>query len=424
MVFVACGLNHKTAPVEIREKIALPPSLHHSLLESLMELHGMHEALVLSTCNRTEIYCETDDPQSIPLWLAQEHHIDPSILLPHLYLHTADEGMRHVLRVSTGLDSMMLGEPQILGQIKKAWQNACDWGSANTRLRPLFEHIFRASKRIRNRSGIGNNPISIAYAAVQLISNKFPQLENSRIFLIGSGETATLIARYLHKQGARDFMVASRTRENAEYLAGILEGEALDITDIPVNLSKADIIITATTCPLPFINSNMVTHALEIRHQQPLFLLDLAVPRDIEPQVGQLDHVCLYNIDDLQNMTQKGMEKRREAALKAEALVEEELENYGRLHRERKARDLICDYREHMQKLAHHELERALQKLSAGYDQKTVLTEFSSRIVQKLTHLPTSGLREVAKEDHESLLQLAQHLFNTSRSRHTDEKIT
>jgi len=432
MVFVACGLNHKTAPIEIREKIALPPSQHQALLTDLMASHCVQEALVLSTCNRTEIYCDTEDPHSIPLWLAEKHQVSPASLLPHLYLHIGEDGIRHALRVATGLDSMMLGEPQILGQIKKSWQNACDWGMAHTRLRPVFEHVFSASKRIRNLSGIGNNPVSIAYAAVQLICNQFPRMENSCIFLIGSGETATLVARYLYKHGARHFFVASRTKENAAYLAAFFQGEALDITDIPLYLAKADIIISATTCPLPFINSNMVSHALTLRKNKPLFLLDLAVPRDIEPEAGELDHVHLYNIDDLQNMTQKGMDERQKAALRAESLVEEELENYLGLHRSRQAKDLICDYREHMQQLAEQELQRALQKLSTGQDHITVMTEFSTRMVNKLTHLPSFGLRQVAKDGQESLLQLAQHLFNTrplskratSKSRHNDEEIS
>lgn len=419
MVFVACGLNHKTAPLELREKIALSSIMQDSLLENLLALPSVNEAFILSTCNRTEIYCETDNPENITYWLAREHQIAPENLIPHLYLYTETEAIRHTLRVACGLDSMMLGEPQILGQIKQAYQNASRAGAAKTALRSVFEYIFGAAKRIRHESGIGKNPVSVAYAAVQTITRYHRKVSDLKVFLIGSGETANLVAKYLLKAGVTEFLVASRSAENAEKLAATFHGEALSITDIPLHLYQADVIISATACPLPFINKKMVVQALEKRDFAPMFFLDLAVPRDIEAEVAELAQVRLYNVDDLQNLAEKGMDERRQAALQAEQLLEDEIENYLRWHRSHQARDLICGYRAFMQTLANQELDRALQKLAQGQCQQSVLTEFSQRLVNKLIHLPSTGLKQVAWEGDEDMLQLAQTLFNTSKSRHS-----
>lgn len=414
MVFVACGLNHKTAPIDVREKVALQMTAHQSLLDSLMNLKAVNEAAILSTCNRTEIYCEAEDTESIMPWLAREHHLSEQDLTPYFYFHTGEEGVRHTLRVASGLDSMMLGEPQILGQMKQAYQQACDAGSIKTNLRPLFQYVFGASKRIRNQSGISNNPISIAYAAVQLIGQAFENYKSLKVFIIGSGETAHLVAKYLAKEGAQHFMIASRTHDHAKALAHHLNALPLTISDIPQYLSQADVVISATSCPLPFINKSLVEHALAQRQQSPMFFLDLAVPRDIEANVSELPHVHLYNIDDLQLVTAKGMDERRSAAVKAEQLVESELDNYIRWHRSLKAKTIICNYRHQMQHLAQQELQRAMQKISSGKCQYSVLEEFSERLVNKLTHMPTVGLKRAAGKNRDELLDLAKYLLDHS----------
>jgi glutamyl-tRNA reductase len=414
MVFVACGLNHKTAPLTVREKIALPVAMHDELLHQLVSLSAVNEAAILSTCNRTEIYCDTSDPEALMPWLVDAHKLTPDLLSPHFYTHHGHQGIRHTLRVASGLDSMMLGEPQILGQMKQAYQQACRAGTVKTNLRSVFEYIFSASKRVRTRSGIGANPISIAYAAVQLVGQLFSDFESRRVFLIGSGETATLVAKYLHKQGVRQFLIASRTHENAEMLAATFDGEALTIGDIPQYLSKADIVISATACPLPFINKSLVEHALNQRNNAKMFFLDLAVPRDIEPTVAELDNIHLYNIDDLQTMIDKGMDERRTAAIQAEQLIDCELDNYIRWHRSLLAKDVICDYRHQMQFLAEQELQRAKAKLSSGCAQEIVMRELCDRLVNKLTHYPTVGLKQAAWDGREELLDLTHYLFNTS----------
>ena len=414
MVFVACGLNHKTAPLDVREKVALSVERQDTLLRSLAGLPAINEAAILSTCNRTEIYCETDDPQCLAPWLASEHQLSPELITPYFYMHSEHQGVRHALRVASGLDSMMLGEPQILGQMKQAYQQARQVGTIKNNLQYIFPYVFSATKRIRNQSGIGKNPISIAYAAVQLISQIFTDCKPLNVFIIGSGETASLVAKYLQKEGVQRFIIASRTSKHAQQLATTLAGETVSIGDIPIHLSQADVVISATSCPLPFINKGLVEYALNQRDHAPMFFLDLAVPRDIEANVSELEGVHLYNIDDLQSVTGKGMHKRQIAALEAEQLIEVELDNYIRWHRSLKAKGIIKDYRSQMHNIAQLELQRAMQKLSAGNCQYSVLTEFSERLVNKLTHSPTVGLRNAAWDNREELLDLAQYLLENS----------
>lgn len=415
-MFVACGLNHKTAPLNVREKIAIPESRHGALLHELVGLPAVNEAVILSTCNRTEIYCDTDKPEHIVTWLAEANGLEPGALASCFYSHHDHEGIRHALRVASGMDSMMLGEPQILGQMKQAWQQACQAGTTGNMMRQVFPWLFGASKRIRTRSGIGNNPVSVAYAAVQLVARLLTDFSLLNVFVIGSGETSALVTKYLQQQGVRKFMIASRTRENALMLAETCVGEALTIADIPYRLQEADVVISATACPLPFISKNLVRHAMEQRHHAPMVFLDLAVPRDIEPDVAELEHVHLYNLDDLQKMTEQGMNDRLEAARHAEQLIDAELDNYSRWHRSLQAKDVICNYRNQMQDLARQELERAMQKLSAGQCQYSVLNEFSERLIKKLTHMPTVGLRKAARDNRGEIMDLVSYLLNSPES--------
>lgn len=425
MVFVACGLNHKSAPLVLREKFAVPPAMQNIFLQRLVDSPVINEAAVLSTCNRTEIYCDTSDSRELATLLAQEYQLPTDVLLPCFYMHQGNEGIRHTFRVASGLDSMMLGEPQIFGQLKKAYQQACHAGTAKTNLRHVFEYVFSAGKRIRSRSGIGSCSISVAYTAVQLLGQLHGDYRSLRVFLIGSGETSTLVAKYLQKAGVQKFFIASRTREHAVELATTLNGEALTIGDIPQYLAEADVVISATACPLPFINKSLVEHALNQRNQAPMVFFDLAVPRDIEENVGELENVRLFNIDDLQGTVDRGMKQRRSAALQAEQLIEYELDNYISWHRSLRADQVICDYRTRMQSLAQNELRRSLARLSAGsISQESVLKEFCDRLVNKLTHIPTVGLKQAARDNRAEILDLAQYLFNPSVIENSYEEIT
>jgi glutamyl-tRNA reductase len=484
MVFVACGINHTTAPITIREEIAQYFAAPEEILNALLKFTPIQEAVILSTCNRTECYFEGSSAEDFINWLVEQQNIPRERLTPYFYSHTGIDAIRHVLRVASGLDSMMLGEPQILGQMKQAYQQACQINAVKTSLRPLFEHSFAASKRIRSQSGIGEHPVSVAYAAIQLINQSFSNLAPLQVFLIGSGDTASLVAKYLQKQGIQQLYIASRTLENAKKLAtsvtplttphtqvrhpearhpervflregspdtgtlyhnqeilrakrraqddvlGVTTGvhgvtdahgmhdvhgmhaQALTINDIPAYLSKADIIISATACPLPFIHKPMVEQALKEREGAPMFFMDLSLPRDIDPDVGSLENVLLYNIDDLQNRVDNGMAQRRNAAIQAEAMVNTELNNYILRHKELRAKDMICSYREQMQALADEELKRARAHLAKGLDQEQVLFEFSRRMLDKLSHYPMLGLKKAAIDGREDLLSLVPYLFN------------
>ncbi len=416
-MFIACGLNHKTAPLPIREKFACDPEKQKIILNRLIDSATASEAAILSTCNRTEFYCDMDDPDALVPWLSDEFKICTQELRPYLYIHPDQHGIRHTLRVASGLDSMMLGEPQILGQMKQAYQYAVQSGTIRKNLQNTFEYIFSASKRIRSRSGIGNNPVSVAYAAVRMIGKVFNDFSQLNVFLIGSGETSSLVAKYLQKEGVRQFLVASRTLENAEKLASLFEGQALSIADIPQYLPQADVVISATACPLPFINPNLVSHALEQRNHDRMFFLDLAVPRDIEPEVAELDNVDLYNVDDLEHIIQQGMNERKNAAEEAEELINAELDQYIRWHRSLRANDVICDYRSQMQALARYELERSILKLTQGTNSEQVIQEFCERLVNKLLHQPSAGLREAAWDGREDLLELARYIYNPNQGR-------
>ena len=424
MVFVASGLNHKTAPITLREKMALLSTPDNTPLDRLLRLPFVHEAVILSTCNRTEIYCETDSPDLLIPWLAEESNQSIATILPHIYQHKDDDAIRHLLRVASGLDSMMLGEPQILGQLKQAFREADDKKHIKSQLSQVFPFVFSASKRIRTQSGIGNNPISIASAAARLIGQFFPDYKPLEIFIIGSGETAALVAKYLYQYGVRNFTIASRTRENADKLALQWHAESLSITEIPAQLPKADVIISATACPLPFIDKAMVEQALKTNPNKTMFFLDLAVPRDITPEVAELESVHLYNIDDLHITIEKGLDERRTAAIRAEALIQPELESYMRAHRTRRAQHVICDYRNKMQGLAKQELDRATKKINSGQCEQAVLREFAERLTNKLTHQTTAGLRLAAADDRQDLLEIASCLLNTTTSTLDYEEIT
>jgi glutamyl-tRNA reductase len=414
MVFIACGLNHKTAPLHIREKFALSADNNNQLLHSITSSLGINEAIILSTCNRTEIYCDTDEPDKIIPWIANVQQLAIESITPYFYTHCEDEGIKHLLRVAIGLDSMMLGEPQILGQIKQAYNLALEAGTIGSHLNSLFQYVFRACKKIRNDSGIGKNATSVAYAAAQLVGQIFKDYQNLNVFLIGSGETSSLVAKYLHQAGVKNFMVTNRTDDKAQKLSEKISGKNIPIVDIALHLSEADVIISATNCPLPFISKCMVEKALKDRQNKPMFFLDLAVPRDIEPEVSGLENAHLYNIDDLESVTEKGLNERQNAAVDAENLINHEVESYLNWNQKRETNQVITGYQDHMQKLSAIELERATTKISKGQCPYEVLTEFSRRLTNKLTHIPKVGLRQIANDDRERLQELVSHFSTKS----------
>jgi glutamyl-tRNA reductase len=404
MAIIACGINHKTAPLAIREHLAKPMDSQAQRLTKLLTHPHLQAAMLLSTCNRHEMYCETDTPEQALLWFAQAYDVHLDQINSALYYYADEDAVHHMLKVASGVDSMMLGEPQILGQMKSAYQQAEQCGAMSSHLRLMCSFVFGASKRIRHQSGISNNPISVASAAVRLLGQTLPNYPALHVFIIGSGETGALVAKYLQQHGVTQFTVVSRTENAARELAEKLNGSAyLTINEIPTHLARADVIISATSCPLPFITPTMVSQALIAREQKPMFFIDLAVPRDIEPEVGELAHVHLINIDDLHQCIEQGLNERRAAAVHAHTLIAQELDDYNRWNRSRQAKDIICDYRQQMQTLAQHELSRAHKKLAAGHCQYQVIEELCARLVNKLTHTQTIELRHAAS-NHQSEL--------------------
>ncbi len=411
MTFIACGINHKTTPIEIREKVSPTPEKQEELLLDLLQEPYVHGAMILATCNRTEIYCDTDQASHVLPWLAEKQALPYSLLNDYAYIHKAEEGIRHAMRVACGLDSMVLGEPQILGQMKQAYHYAHQIGTLNPSLQYVFRHVFNASKKVRTQTSIGAYPVSIAFTAVHLIRQVFTDLHHARVLLIGSGDTATLVAKHLKNQGVKHFYVASRTLEHAQKAAIPLSAESLTISQIPDFITKADIIISATHCPLPFIGKEMVSHALKDRQNTPLFIFDLAVPRDVEADVNELEKVFLYNVDDLQHIANEGLEERQQASLSAEQIIENELNYYLLQERGKKANRAIRHYRSYAKDIRSHELIKAQQQLEKGLSPTEVIEKMSHRLMKKLLHRPSLKLRQAAFEERHDLLEYTTYLY-------------
>lgn len=430
-MFIACGINHKTTPIHLRERLAIHDSASTSFLDHLMALPGMNEAVILSTCHRTELYCELSDQKALmgfdrhsdhyPLMhtIARHTQVPVTTLAEHWYAYKERAGIKHALRVASGLDSMLLGEPQIFGQFKQAYTKACDVGTAKSTFKNIFPFIFRASKRIRNESGIDKHALSLASVAAQQILNAFQGSTRLNVLIIGTGDMAQLMMKYLAKANIQHFWIASRTEAHAEDLASQYQATSLNITTLPQFLPQMDVIITATACPIPFITKEMVETSLKMRSQQPQFFLDLALPRNINEDIISLPQVTLCNIDDLKSQCELNLSARQNAAALAEQLLDQELSQFIRWSKAEESQRLITDYRSKMQDIANEELALALQQLKQGECESTLLKKLTHRLFNKLTHLPTISLRQAALEGRTDLLALMHSLLSHSASYET-----
>lgn len=324
MGFLAFGINHKTAAVDLRERVAFAPEQLADALQRLRDETMTQEVAILSTCNRTEIYCSQDHPdaESVLAWFAAFHDMGVDELRRCSYLHSDAGAVTHMMRVAAGLDSMVLGEPQILGQMKDAWQSARTAGTLGPYLDRLFQSTFNTAKQVRTDTAIGENPVSVAFAAVSLSRQIFSDLKRSTALLIGAGETIALVARHLFEQGVGRIIVANRTLERAELLSEPLGGQAILLNQIPDFLAQCDIVISSTASPLPILGKGAVERALKQRRHKPMFMVDIAVPRDIEPEVGGLADVYLYTVDDLHEVIEDNLRSRQDAAEAAERLID------------------------------------------------------------------------------------------------------
>ena len=413
MALLALGINHKTAPVDIRERVAFAPEHLAEAVAKACDEAKLREVAILSTCNRTELYCSLENEQSAQLlqWLADYHQVDPQQLKECSYEHWDQSAAQHMMRVAAGLDSLVLGEPQILGQLKSAFSVSQDAGRLHAELGRLFRHTFSVAKQVRTETSIGQNPVSVAYAAVSLAQHIFADLAESRALLIGAGETIELVARHLKQAGVRSITIANRTLGRALSLAEEVEGKAIEFSQIPNELENADILISSTASQLPILGKGSVEAALKKRRHAPMFMVDIAVPRDIEPQVGELEDVYLYTVDDLTEVIEENQRSRQDAAQEAEQLIAQGAGQFMRQLRELDAVDTLTQLRSKHTQLAEEELARALRLLEQGKPAEEVLKRLAHGLTNKFLHQPSVQLRQASAEGRDDLQALAAELF-------------
>ncbi|MFZ9609765.1 MAG: glutamyl-tRNA reductase [Methylococcales bacterium] len=413
MTFLAVGINYNTAPVSIRERLSFPADALETSLKELWQLKEISEAAILSTCNRTEFYCtSTSKNQQILVdWVAQCKQINPADFTPYLYWHTDRSVYRHIFRVACGLDSMILGEPQILGQMKTAYQAACDAGTLGKQLGKLFQHTFTAAKKVRTDTSIGSSPVSIAFAAIQLAQQIFDKLSEQTALLIGAGETIELAARHLSQQGIGRIIIANRTYDKAHTLASQFNGYAIALSELPMHLAEADIVISSTASQLPILGKGRVESALKKRKHKPIFMVDLAVPRDIEAEVEQLRDVYLYTVDDLQHTIDQNMNSRRLAAEQAEEIIDTQVDFFSSWLRAQGAQSTILDYRDQALETRNEVLQKALLQLKNGISPEEALNRLAYSLTNKLIHTPSTQIRAAAENERHDLIAAAREIF-------------
>jgi glutamyl-tRNA reductase len=419
VTLLAFGINHKTAPVDIREKVAFAPEKMEQALHECVNKAEVGEAAIVSTCNRTELYfslldneVSDNDIATLLEWFCQYHQLKKEDVEPYIYLHSNNDAVQHILRVASGLDSLVLGEPQILGQIKDAYSTANQAGTIGRQLNRLFQHTFSVAKQVRTDTAIGANPVSVAFAAVSLAKRIFANLSEHTALLIGAGETTELVAQHLGNQGVKKMIVANRTVERAQMLANKFEGEAIALSDMPDRLVEVDIIIASTASQLPILGKGAVERALKLRKHRPMFMVDIAVPRDIEPEVGSLDDVYLYTVDDLHEVIEEGRNSREEAAKQAEEIIENQVDHFMGWLRSLKGVDTIVAFREQAEQKRDEQLAQAQKQLAAGKDPEQVMNELARTLTNKLIHEPSAQLNQAAYSGRKDLLDNARELFN------------
>ena len=413
MAFLALGINHKTASVAVRERVAFGPEQLVDALQQLCTETPCHEAAILSTCNRSELYLELEEARAdaVLAWLAGYHGLDLDELRACAYVHQDDQAVRHMMRVACGLDSMILGEPQILGQLKSAYAVAREAGTVGPLLGRLFQATFSTAKTVRTDTAIGENPVSVAFAAVSLAKQIFADLHRSQALLIGAGETISLVARHLHDQGIKRIVVANRTLERASSLAEQFGAHAILLADIPDELINSDIVISSTASQLPILGKGAVERALKKRRHKPIFMVDIAVPRDIEPEVGELDDVYLYSVDDLHEVIEENLKSRQGAARAAEEMVAVGADEFMARLRELAAVGVLKAYRQQAETLRDDELQKAQRQLANGAPADEVLAQLARGLTNKLLHAPSVQLKKLSAEGRLDALALAQELF-------------
>ena len=417
MQLFAFGLNHNTAPIKIREQVNFSPDRLKQALYDLVDHEFVQEVVIISTCNRTELYCSlaSDTTQAIISWLSHYHNITRELLKQHLYTYSQMDVVRHLFRVACGLDSMILGEPQILGQIKSAYGTAREAGVSGRLLNKLFEHSFSVAKQVRTDTAIGGSPVSVAFAAVRLAQEIFGDLRGHTVLLIGAGETIELAARHLHENHLERMIVANRTIERARQLAKEFAGYAITLEEIPVHLAEADIVISSTASSTPILSKADVMQAIKVRKHRPVFMVDIAVPRDIEPAVGELEDVYLYSVDDLNEVIQDNLRSREQAALKAEEIIDIHATHFMGWLNSLDVVETICNLREQAIEARHRIVEKAKRMIHNGKSPDEAIDYLAHTLTNTLMHSPCTQLRQAGYDGREELVTAAQQLFDLNK---------
>lgn len=413
MTLLALGINHKTAPVSLRERVTFSPETLDQALESLLAQPMVQGGVVLSTCNRTELYLSVEQQddlhERLVRWLCDYHQLDEAEVRNSLYWHHDNDAVSHLMRVASGLDSLVLGEPQILGQVKKAFSDSQRGHTQSSELERMFQKSFSVAKRVRTETDIGASAVSVAFAACTLARQIFESLSKVTVLLVGAGETIELAARHLREHNVSKMIIANRTRERAQRLADEVGADVIELSEIDQRLKDADIIISSTASPLPIIGKGMVERALKARRNQPMLLVDIAVPRDVEPEVGKLANAYLYSVDDLQTIIQHNLAQRQAAAVQAETIVEQEASEFMAWMRAQGATETIREYRSQAEQVRDDLTARAIAALQQGGDAEAIMQDLAWKLTNRLIHAPTKSLQQAARNGDEERLHILRN---------------
>lgn len=412
MQLFAFGINHQTAPLSVREQIAFNVDAMEPALRDLVGYGAVKEATILSTCNRTEVYCSTHEPEQAINWLAAYHKLSAEQIAPYIYTLQQEEAVKHAFRVASGLDSMVLGEPQILGQMKQAVRYAEQAGTLGFLLHKLFQRTFSVAKDVRTQTEIGANLISMAAAAVKLSERIFPSISEQRVLFVGAGEMIELNAVHFAAKTPKHITVANRTLERAQILARRINGHAITLNELPEQLALHDIIVTCTASTLPIMGKGMVERALKARKHRPLFIVDLAVPRDVEREVADLSDVFLYTVDDLSEVVRDGLDARQGAVKEAEVIIDSGVTDFMHWMESREVVPTIRALRDNVERQRRNEMEKALRSLAKGDSAEKVLESLSNALANKFLHAPTQALNQAQAGEREVLLDTIHRLYH------------
>jgi glutamyl-tRNA reductase len=411
MALMALGINYQTASVDIRSTLFFDFPMAKAFASRLINEGWASEAVVISTCNRTELYCEAEDSCQLLQFLIGHSSLAAEVIQPYTYVHLGNAAATHLMRVTTGLDSMILGEGEILGQVKEAFMAAQTAGTVGKHLDRLFQTAFSVAKEARSSTGIGVNPVSVAYAAAKLSQHIFTDLADTSVLLIGAGDLIRLTAIHLKELGVKKIRVANRSKDSAKSLALQIGGESFDLEEIPVLLPDADMVIAGTACTLPIIRKGMVQEALKQRKRKPVFMVDLSVPRNIECEIREWEDVYLYCIDDLQNIVEENRNFRLNAAKEAESIIEQGALQFMNWLEAQDSFKILCGFRKKFENMSEQLLQEGLRHIQLGENPETVLKRLAYRLTNRFLHTPTRRLRAAGLKQEEALLTLTRDLF-------------